>query len=152
MLYSLLIKLAMLALTMGTVFWIGWSLPASRYTEPEHSSEFSRPQADPGSSTGTPATSEAAPQVLRKPTDEFSPRSSPRTLDLNVATKHDLEGLPGIGPVLAGRIVEYRESRGVFRDVEQLRRVKGIGQKILDRIRQLVGVTATGPAPAGKAA
>jgi competence protein ComEA len=90
--------------------------------------------------------------VLRKPADEFSPKSVPRTLDLNVATKRDLEGLPGIGPVLAGRIVEYREARGVFRDVEQLRQVKGIGQKILDRIRQLVGVTTTGAAPAGEAA
>lgn len=148
MLYSLFIKLAMLALTMGTVFWIGWSLP----TETEHASEFNRPQAGPSPTTVTPAISEAAPQVLRKPADEFSPKSVPRTLDLNVATKRDLEGLPGIGPVLAGRIVEYREARGVFRDVEQLRQVKGIGQKILDRIRQLVGVTTTGAAPAGEAA
>ncbi len=67
----------------------------------------------------------------------------PRTLDLNLASERDLEGLPGIGPILALRIVEYREARGAFREVEQLRRVKGIGKKTFDRIRALVAVTSS---------
>jgi competence protein ComEA len=66
-----------------------------------------------------------------------------RTIDLNLASERDLEGLPGIGPILALRIVEYREARGAFRDVEQLRRVKGIGKKTVDRIRPLVHVTSS---------
>jgi competence protein ComEA len=70
-----------------------------------------------------------------------------RTLDLNVASERDLQGLPGIGSILAGRIVEYRETRGAFRDVEQLRRVKGIGKKTFDRIRALIEVTSSHPMP-----
>ena len=63
-----------------------------------------------------------------------------RHLDLNRATEQDLEALPGIGPVLAERIVRYRQSRGAFHEVGQLREVKGIGKKKFDRIRPLVGV------------
>jgi competence protein ComEA len=55
--------------------------------------------------------------------------------------------------VLAERIVEYRQARGAFRDVEQLRRVKGIGKKKFERIRSLVGVTPpTVPAKESKKA
>jgi competence protein ComEA len=69
------------------------------------------------------------------------PRPSVRAaLDLNRASQQDFERLPGIGPVLARRIVEYRETRGTFHDVEQLRRVKGIGKKTFERIRALVAV------------
>lgn len=55
-------------------------------------------------------------------------------IDLNRATKRDLMGLPGIGAVIAGRILLYREERGRFERVEDLLRVRGIGKKKLERI------------------
>jgi competence protein ComEA len=61
-------------------------------------------------------------------------------LDLNRATKQELQALPGVGPVLAGRIVAYRDSVGGFRKVDDLMGVKGIGSATLDRVRDLVGV------------
>jgi competence protein ComEA len=152
MLYSLLIRLAMLALTIGTVLWIGWSMPTSGYIEAGHASESSRPQTDDAPSTGTAIMSGEASSVLSEPAEAFSPKPLPRALDLNRATERDLEGLPGIGLVLAQRIVQYRQAHGVFRDVAQLRRVKGIGQKTFDRIRRLVGVARSAATPAGKAA
>ena len=61
-------------------------------------------------------------------------------LDLNTATAAELETLPGIGPVLAERILTYRAEIGEFSTVEQLQEVKGIGAKKLDAIRDLVVV------------
>jgi hypothetical protein len=55
-------------------------------------------------------------------------------INANTATQADLEALPGIGPVLARRIVEGRP----YRSVEELERVKGIGRKRLEEIRPLV--------------
>lgn len=63
-------------------------------------------------------------------------------LDLNRATRVDLIALPGIGPVLAGRIVEYRSRLGPFRTVKALIEVKGIGPVKLKRLTSLVVVSS----------
>lgn len=61
-------------------------------------------------------------------------------IDLNRATIDELMGLPGIGPVLAGRVIEYRETHGGFRSVEELLNVRGIGPKRLAQIRERLRV------------
>ena len=61
-------------------------------------------------------------------------------LDINSATQSQLQELPGIGEVIAGRIVEYREINGPFQRVDDLRNVEGIGEKKLDAIIELVTV------------
>jgi competence protein ComEA len=63
-------------------------------------------------------------------------------LDPNLATATDLEALPGIGPVLAQRIVEFREEQGPFKDIEALQKVKGLGPKILEKIRPYMVIIA----------
>ncbi len=50
-------------------------------------------------------------------------------MSLNSATQAELEGLPGIGPTLAEAIITERERRGGFRSVNELRDVRGIGEK-----------------------
>ncbi|MCS7216409.1 MAG: helix-hairpin-helix domain-containing protein [Candidatus Bipolaricaulota bacterium] len=61
-------------------------------------------------------------------------------LDLNRATAAELERLPGIGPVLARRIVEWRETYGPFRSVQDLLKVPGIGPKTLEGLLDKVTV------------
>lgn len=61
-------------------------------------------------------------------------------VNLNTATLQELETLPGIGPVLAQRIIDYREANGPFQSVEDLLKVKGIGASLLEKIRELVEV------------
>ena len=66
--------------------------------------------------------------------DDAGPQE-PGPLNINTATAAQLETLDGIGPVLAQRIVEYRETNGPFASVEGLLEVKGLGPGILEAIR-----------------
>lgn len=61
-------------------------------------------------------------------------------LNINTATSAQLEALPGIGPTLAARIVEYRSRHGPFRAVEELLNVSGIGDKKLEEVRALITI------------
>lgn len=56
-------------------------------------------------------------------------------VDLNRAGVRDLEALPGIGPVLARRIVTHRDRHGPFHRLEDLLQVEGIGPRLLERLR-----------------
>jgi competence ComEA-like helix-hairpin-helix protein len=69
-----------------------------------------------------------------------SPEGRRGRIDLNRATAAELELLPGIGPMAAERIVAFRAQIGGYRHVEELSRVKGIGEKTLARLRPLVFV------------
>lgn len=66
--------------------------------------------------------------------------SGPATLDLNDADAAALDALPGIGPVLAGRIVDWRTANGPLASVDQLGEVDGIGPTLLAKLRPLVRV------------
>ncbi|MEO0073054.1 MAG: ComEA family DNA-binding protein [candidate division WOR-3 bacterium] len=79
------------------------------------------------------------PIEIRTPVSDSSDLSV-GLLDLNHASARQLEALPGIGPVLSQRIVEYRLSHGRFREVSDLLRVTGIGPKRFALIKQLVTV------------
>ena len=59
-------------------------------------------------------------------------------LDINTATAAQLQSLPGVGPTLAGRIVEYRLSHGLFTTTEQLLLVEGIGETLLETISEFI--------------
>ncbi|MFJ3630921.1 helix-hairpin-helix domain-containing protein [Streptomyces sp. NPDC090112] len=59
-------------------------------------------------------------------------------LSLASATVAQLDGLPGVGPVLAQHIVDFRTARGGFRSVEELRQVDGIGERRFAELRGLV--------------
>ncbi|HWH01343.1 MAG TPA: ComEA family DNA-binding protein [Pilimelia sp.] len=61
-------------------------------------------------------------------------------VNLNTATASQLDALPGVGPVLAQRIVAHREQRGAFRAVSDLRAVDGIGAARFEQLKDLVTV------------
>ena len=62
------------------------------------------------------------------------------SINLNSATSRELAALPGLGKASAQRIVEYREKAGKFERVEDLLKVKGIGSRTLERMREYVAV------------
>jgi competence protein ComEA len=56
-------------------------------------------------------------------------------VNLNTATQMELEVLPGIGPKVAARIIEYRKSKGPFKKIEELMNVQGVGEKSFLKLR-----------------
>lgn len=95
-------------------------------------------------------TAQAETQITTEETSVIQPRgmaseapsetSLGTRLNINTATAEQLETLPGIGTVIAGRIVEYRETNGPFQTVEELKNVSGIGEKRFQDICDLVTV------------
>jgi competence ComEA-like helix-hairpin-helix protein len=83
----------------------------------------------------------------RPTTLEHGPPALTRN-DLTTADLPELVQLPGVGEKTARRILEYRRKNGPFADVEKLRRVRGVGPALVDRLRPLV---TAGPSSAGPA-
>lgn len=89
-------------------------------------------------SIGVPAAVDAAPAG---PT--ASGAAAPATggkVDLNKATLEQLDGLPGVGPVTAQRILDWRTRSGKFSRVDQLREIEGIGERRFSQLKDLVTV------------
>jgi competence ComEA-like helix-hairpin-helix protein len=61
-------------------------------------------------------------------------------IGINSAGIEDLEALPGIGPKLGGRIVEYRNVKGPFKTIDELRNVDGIGEKKFELIKPFISL------------
>ncbi len=61
-------------------------------------------------------------------------------VNINTATQAELESLPRIGPKVAQRIIEFRGQNGNFKKVEDLMKVKGIGEKIFAQLKDLITV------------
>ncbi|PSL00965.1 competence protein ComEA [Murinocardiopsis flavida] len=94
--------------------------------------------ATPSPAPGAPgAPGGAAPAPSGAPVPGAAP--SP-LIDLNTATLEQLDTLPGVGPVLAERILDFRTENGGFRSIEQLQDVSGIGEKRFADLRDLVSV------------
>lgn len=171
MMHSLLIKLAMLAVTLGSLLWIASVTPVTKVMPPQAHLPSLAP-ATTASSKPLPAL-EAVPRPAGVQSDQpaivsVRPAAKPaetvehavaqektsanerptyqgavRQVDLNQATVADLEALPGIGPKLAQRVIDHRDERGPFHSVDDLRQVRGIGRKKFDRLRPHVLVTNT---------
>ncbi len=86
-----------------------------------------------GQQVHVPAVGEAPPPAGPQP-------QAAGALDVNAATAAELENLPGIGPVLAERIISYRRDHGHFAAVESLVHVPGIGPAAMEKIKPYVQV------------
>lgn len=109
-----------------------------------------------------PAPSRDARELSTPPVEGWAEAPGPRdnhsgmtSIDLNRATAGELDELPGVGPVLAGRIIAHRERHGPFRHPEELLAVRGIGPRLFARLRPRVTVgparPVTAPARSGAA-
>ena len=84
-----------------------------------------------------PAVTRPAPTAGAEDTQE---PTAPPIIDINTAPVQQLESLPGIGPVLAQRIVDYRNTHGAFTAPGDLLLVDGIGERTLEDIWDLITV------------
>ena len=153
---SLILKLVFLGTGVCFVYWVGWPNPPLAPV-PQVSTSH------PGvllSHTVSSGSADYPDEVLGEaplPGKNVVPplqavvegeQSQPRevaavTVDLNDGTSAELAHLPGIGPVLAGRIVAHRTSHGAFRRIKDLVLVPGIGAKRVEQLRPFVRVRAS---------
>jgi competence ComEA-like helix-hairpin-helix protein len=131
-LHSLLVKFGLLALVAGFVLWFGW--PAEDPVGPDLAGPIQALSPSPGPTAHSCAS---LPPHHSRPAAPLPSRSK---LDLNQATPEELQQLPGIGEVLAKRMITRRETTGGFRTVDDLLTVKGIGHKRLKQLRPLLTV------------
>ncbi|MBC7291047.1 MAG: ComEA family DNA-binding protein [Actinotalea sp.] len=100
---------------------------------------LARPVVD-GEQVVVPRPGEDVPPVdVAGPAPPGAPGPASGVTDLNRASVAELEALPGIGPVLASRIVAHRDQHGPFASVDDLQAVRGIGPALLADLRPLVG-------------
>lgn len=74
------------------------------------------------------------------PVGSTSTGGAAQPVSLNRATQAELEALPGVGPTLAGRIIDWRQANGGFKRKEDLLKVGGIGQKLFAGLSKLIGL------------
>ena len=69
-----------------------------------------------------------------------SNNNSSNLININTADAKELEKIKGIGPALAGRIVDYRENNGAFKSVDEIKKVRGIGDKTFDKMKDQITI------------
>ena len=133
---KLVLKFLLALLTLGvlaTVYKNTLLEPGSIPKEVEQAAVFKADAnsglLDHSSSSMTPYTDVAEFAV------EKSKESSQNFVNINTAVKGELVKLPSIGPVTAERIMRYRTDFGRFNTIEELKNVKGIGSKTLDKVK-----------------
>lgn len=93
-----------------------------------------------GVSAAAARPADSAPQDRKVVTAATAP------VDLNAATAADLQKLPGVGPAMAERILEYRQKNGGFKKIEELMNIRGIGEKNFLKLKALITVAPAKPA------
>lgn len=96
-------------------------------------------ETSPPKSTFTKETKAIAPKVATaKPRKSTSKEPPKAPIDLNRATSEELQQLPGVGPAMADRILQYRKDNQGFTSVDDLNNVRGIGPKKFEKIKPFV--------------
>jgi competence protein ComEA len=93
----------------------------------------------------------AIPSIAAQTKPQASAKSSTtQVVNINTASAAEFEALPGIGPKMAARIIEYRQKNGPFKKVEELMNVRGLGEKNFLKLKAQLTIGAP-PKPADRA-
>ena len=94
----------------------------------------------PDSNQGGAGDAAPAPAVSQAQEASGAPRGGDGKININLASQSELMDLPGIGSVIAARIVDYRRQNGGFSKIEDIQRVSGIGEKRYEAIKDMITV------------
>jgi competence protein ComEA len=96
--------------------------------------------------TGLVAAAQSAATSQAKAPARAQRAASTQVVNINTASASEFEALPGIGPKMANRIVEYRQKNGPFKKVEELMNVRGLGEKNFLKLKAQLTVGTAKPA------
>ena len=146
---SLLLKSGMLGLGLVVVLWAGWPHPQPAAFDHASaplliSNSFTIPKASQALMPISAVSRSESSKFTREDGKEINLQAArvPLLVDLNKSSRMELNTLPGIGMVLADRIVSYRTAHGGFSQIHDLVKVSGIGKKRFKRLEPFVTVEA----------
>lgn len=93
-----------------------------------------------GENSEQSATSPIADQNQSQPKSAQPAATTSGKININTASASILESLPKIGPVLAGKIIEYRQLHGGFKSIKEIDNVSGIGEATYNKIKDLITI------------
>ncbi len=119
-------------LMLGVIVWNAFAAPVPSDLVISYSSDGQTSQTSPSS-----GSQEKPPSSSLEPSDSGGSLSEDK-VNINTAGVEELCRLPGIGEVLAGRIIGYRQEYGPYTDPVQLKNIKGIGDKVYEKLLPMV--------------
>ena len=134
--YKIVICLVLVILLGGGFWMLKHRHPALFLGEPDLIADTKREagESTPPAESSTPSTDEVS--TTRSEPLRHEPKGGP--IDINTATLEEFQSLPGIGAVIAKRIIDYRTINGKFDVVEDLAEVSGIGDKTIEKLRDRI--------------
>lgn len=115
------------------------------YTEPDSKpvgteTTKSNAQTTTGTTAKKQTSSKAAVTTTAQTAKQSEKSSQTGKININTASQEMLESLPKIGETIAARIIEYRNTYGGFDSIEEIKNVKGIGEKTFEALKDLITV------------